>query len=77
MSLPVVQTTPGPACCTKPGSVRGAPPVARSSVNTTLALALALAAWIAAYSAIHPLSQWITFRVFGLAPGSHLGESVA
>ncbi len=42
-----------------------------------LALALALAAWIAAYSAIHPLSQWLTFRVLGLAPGSHLGESVA
>src|SRR6266536_940138 len=77
MSLPVIQTTPGPACCTKPESVRGAPPLARSSVNTMLALALALAAWIAAYSAIHPLSQWLTFRVLGLAPGSHLGESVA
>jgi uncharacterized membrane protein YraQ (UPF0718 family) len=40
-------------------------------------LALGLAAWIAAYLIIQPLSAWFTFDAFGLARGSHLGESVA
>jgi uncharacterized membrane protein YraQ (UPF0718 family) len=49
----------------------------RSNLKTALAVALALAAWTAAYAAIRPLSEWVTFRALGLAPGSHLGKSVA
>ena len=45
--------------------------------KTTAKLAAELVAWVGAYAAIFPLSQWLTFRIFGLAPGSHLGESVA
>jgi uncharacterized membrane protein YraQ (UPF0718 family) len=37
----------------------------------------ALAGWAAAYAAIRPLSEWVTFEVLGLAPPSHLGQSVA
>lgn len=44
---------------------------------TATLLALALAAWAAAYAAVKPLSQWLAHRVLGLAPGSHLGEAVA
>jgi uncharacterized membrane protein YraQ (UPF0718 family) len=40
-------------------------------------LAVALAAWIAAYAIIEPLSGWIAFALLGLAPSSHLGQSVA
>jgi uncharacterized membrane protein YraQ (UPF0718 family) len=40
-------------------------------------LAVGLAAWAAVYSAIRPLSDWLTFGVIGLAPESHLGQSVA
>jgi hypothetical protein len=40
-------------------------------------LALGLGAWAAAYTAIKPLSDWLTFGAMGLARGSHLGESVA
>ncbi len=42
-----------------------------------LGLIAALAAWVAAYAAIQPLSGWLTFRLLGLAPESHLGQSVA
>jgi len=45
--------------------------------QVALALVLALAAWGAAYAAILPLSRLLTFGLLGLAPGSHLGESVA
>jgi len=37
----------------------------------------ALAAWVLAYRVIHPLADWTAFRLFGLTPGSHLGEAVA
>jgi uncharacterized membrane protein YraQ (UPF0718 family) len=47
------------------------------ATRTALLLALALAAWTAAYLAIQPLSAWLTFDALGLARGSHLGESVA
>ncbi|MBK9517955.1 MAG: permease [Anaeromyxobacter sp.] len=47
------------------------------TTRTALLLALGLAAWAAAYSAIHPLSEWLSFTVLGLARGSHLGEAVA
>jgi hypothetical protein len=40
-------------------------------------LAAGLAAWAAAYAAIQPLSAWLGVRVLGLAPASHLGQSVA
>jgi uncharacterized membrane protein YraQ (UPF0718 family) len=42
-----------------------------------LALAAALAAWIAAYAAVEPLSRWLAFRALGLAAESRLGQSVA
>ena len=45
--------------------------------RTAAWLVLALAAWVGAYAAILPLSRWIAFRLLGLAPGSHLGESLA
>jgi uncharacterized membrane protein YraQ (UPF0718 family) len=47
------------------------------ATRTALLLALGLVAWTAAYLAIQPLSAWLTFDAFGLARGSHLGESVA
>jgi uncharacterized membrane protein YraQ (UPF0718 family) len=50
---------------------------ARHDGRTAALLALALAAWTAAYGGIHPLSEWLAFRVLGLASGSRLGQSVA
>jgi uncharacterized membrane protein YraQ (UPF0718 family) len=47
------------------------------NVRTALLLAVALAAWAAAYAAIHPLSEWLAFTALGLARGSHAGEAVA
>jgi uncharacterized membrane protein YraQ (UPF0718 family) len=47
------------------------------TTRTALLLALGLAAWTAAYLLVQPLSAWLTFEAFGLARGSHLGESVA
>jgi len=49
----------------------------RRTGRTVLLLAAGLAAWIAAYVAILPVSRFMTFRVLGLGPASHLGESVA
>jgi uncharacterized protein len=40
-------------------------------------LALALIAWYPIYSRLDPFSRWIAYDAFRLAPGTHLGESVA
>jgi hypothetical protein len=44
---------------------------------SVVALVAALAAWVAAYAAVKPLSEWLAFGVLGLAPASHLGQSIA
>jgi len=64
---------------TRSASIDGPPGVQRhQAVGKTVAWLLAsLAAWVGAYAAILPLSRWVAFRLVGLAPGSHLGESVA
>jgi uncharacterized membrane protein YraQ (UPF0718 family) len=80
--------TPEPACCTasppitKPACGATGEPAAETAEpaaagRTVLGLSVALAAWIAAYAAVQPLSAWLTFQVIGLAPASHLGRSVA
>jgi uncharacterized protein len=63
------------------GSV-GAPPArlapSRSSAARTAALvAFGLACWAALYWAIKPVSEFLTFRVLPLVPGTHLGQSIA
>jgi uncharacterized membrane protein YraQ (UPF0718 family) len=40
-------------------------------------LALALLAWYPVYSRLVPFSNWVAYDLFGIAHGSHLGESVA
>jgi uncharacterized membrane protein YraQ (UPF0718 family) len=79
MSLPVIeQPSKGAQCCANPYAdlKPGAPPESRALVTAVL-LALGLGAWGAAYAVVKPLSEWLSFRAFGLAPGSHLGEAVA
>jgi len=79
MSHPVTEPDVKPAaCCTNPwdGLKPGEPPRSRT-LATAVLLAIGLAAWTAAYLAIQPLSSWLAFDAFGLARGSHLGESVA
>lgn len=49
----------------------------RADLSIFIKLGLAGLAWWALYSAILPVSQWITYSVLGLARGSKLGESVA
>lgn len=38
---------------------------------------LAALGWVAAYNAIEPLAEWISYGLIGLGRGSHLGEAVA
>src|SRR5690242_4789824 len=76
MALHVMQPgTPG-GCCPTPSAP--APRAAAGSPGRTAALlAGALGLWIAAYAAIQPLSEWITFRLLGLGEATRLGRSVA
>jgi uncharacterized membrane protein YraQ (UPF0718 family) len=79
MSLPVIERDVKPAaCCSSPwdGVKPGEPPRSRTVVTAVL-LALGLAAWTAAYLAIQPLADWLSFTALGLPHGSHLGEAVA
>jgi uncharacterized membrane protein YraQ (UPF0718 family) len=78
MPLPVVPSDPAGACCSTP-RVREPPHAvrARPLARMVAGLAGALALWIAAYLAVQPLSEWLTFDLLGLARSSHLGESVA
>ncbi len=81
MTLPVPENPEAaPACCAPPAP-RVAPEGAKSQGATpgksAGLLAIGLAAWAAAYTIVHPLSELLAFRVLGLAPESHLGQSVA
>jgi uncharacterized protein len=40
-------------------------------------LVVITAAWFAAYNLIQPLANWITYSLFQIQAGSHLGESAA
>ena len=40
-------------------------------------LALALIAWYPVYRRLDPFSRWVAYDLLRIAPGSHLGESVA
>jgi uncharacterized membrane protein YraQ (UPF0718 family) len=42
-----------------------------------LLLGLGLLAWYPVYRHLDPFSRWVAYGLFGLAHGSHLGESVA
>jgi uncharacterized membrane protein YraQ (UPF0718 family) len=82
VSLPVIESPSGaPACCAKPST--GAAPQTAAAARagapgrTVALLALGLAAWTVAYVTVKPLSEWLTFGLLGLAPQSHLGQSVA
>ena len=56
-------------------------PAARAAQHPKLRLALLVGAvalaWLAAYTVIQPLANWITYQLLGLPAGSRLGESVA
>lgn len=79
MPLPVVPSGPSASCC--PAAATPPAPVdqvrKRSLVRTVASLGAAFLLWIAAYAAIQPISEWLTFDLFGLARTSHLGQSVA
>jgi uncharacterized membrane protein YraQ (UPF0718 family) len=45
--------------------------------KTAVLLAVALAAWAAAYAVVRSVSETLAFRVLGLDPHSRLGQSVA
>ncbi len=53
------------------------PHVTRGDLRMLAKLAAVALAWWAAYTALPPVTQWLTFNVLGLARGSHLGDSVA
>ena len=42
-----------------------------------LLVGAAAVAWLIAYNLIQPLADWLTYGLFGLARGSHLGDSLA
>lgn len=46
-------------------------------IKLVLLLVAIIAAWIAAYSWIQPLANWISYGFLKLEAGSHLGEAVA
>ncbi len=91
MGLPVIEPpATGPGCCAKPATPAGPQPCcagagtaaaqpgqARSTGTTFALLAAGLVAWTVAYMLVFPLSELLTYRVFGLARDSHLGQSVA
>src|SRR5450759_211931 len=49
----------------------------RVQIPLQLTVGVAVAAWLVAWLAEAPLSDWLTFSVFGLERGSHFGETIA
>ncbi len=52
-------------------------PSRRTSTQAWFVVVIAAIGWLIAYNLIQPLANWLTYRVIGLAEGSHLGEAVA
>jgi len=77
MTVPASQPATKSCCSAPPIAFKPSTASARGTVRLALGLIAALAAWVAAYAAIQPLSGWLTFRLLGLAPESQLGQSVA
>ena len=92
MGLPVIEPpAAGGACCAEPPAppavARRAGAEDRAQDETASAgrstgkvaafLGVGLAAWAAAYAAVFPLSELLTYRVLGLSRDSRLGQSVA
>jgi uncharacterized membrane protein YraQ (UPF0718 family) len=76
MTLPVLENPAAASACCAPPAPKAAPEPP-ATMRTAVLLALALGAWAALYAAIQPLSEALAFRALGLAPASHLGQSVA
>jgi uncharacterized membrane protein YraQ (UPF0718 family) len=53
------------------------PSSSRRSYLLVALVALAVIGWIAAYSLIQPLANWIAYSLLAQAQGSHLGDSLA
>lgn len=83
MPLPLTNSNAGSSCCSPAAPPTPTPcwskpvPETRQAARLYLTLTVVLTAWIVCYAAIEPLSEWFTFTLFGLAPTSHLGQSVA
>jgi uncharacterized membrane protein YraQ (UPF0718 family) len=52
-------------------------PSQKPQLRMYLLLAVIIAIWFALYNMIQPLANWITYSLFRIQTGSHLGESVA
>jgi hypothetical protein len=66
-------------CCSAADAGEAALPVrGRSSrlPRQFALLAVALAAWWVVYRSLLPFSRWLTYDLFGLAPGRHLSAAV-
>lgn len=64
------------ACCEEK-EVIAEPRVRPSPVWLALALAAVGGGWPLIYSQLQPFAEWLTFTLFGLEPGSHLGDALA
>ena len=51
--------------------------VRRFRLPLKLTVAVSVVAWLVAWFAEAPLSEWLAFSVFGLERGSHFGEAIA
>jgi len=52
-------------------------PSHKPQLRMYLLLGVIIAIWFALYNVIQPLANWITYSLFRIQTGSHLGESVA
>jgi len=52
-------------------------PARRFHLSLKVTVAIAVVAWLVAWFAEAPLSDWLAFTVFGLERGSHFGEAIA
>jgi uncharacterized membrane protein YraQ (UPF0718 family) len=51
--------------------------VSLKQIGKLVLLGLGLLAWYPIYSRLDPFSRWVAYDLLRIAPGSHLGESVA
>ena len=76
--LPPLPLAQGCACSPPPSSQHSRQLVDSRGWNIRyfIAITLLAALWWGAYSYILPTAKWLSYKLLGFAPGSHLGASV-
>jgi uncharacterized protein len=77
VAMEIAEEATGQPCHLIPKINEGIADLPARQILKLILLALALLVWYPLYSRLDPFSRWVAYDLLHIAPGTHLGESVA